>query len=902
MLKEATPRAIFLSEYQSPEYQILKTDLSLDIGEAATRVYSRLTVRRGSGIAADTPLVLDGVDLELLAVAVDGVPLGSNQYRRDELALTLFDLPDEAVISIETVIHPDLNTALEGLYRSGGMYCTQCEAEGFRRITYYLDRPDVQSVFTTTITADGSRYPVLLANGNRVADRDLGGGRRAVTWHDPHPKPSYLFAAVAGDLAVRRDRFVTGSGRAVTLEIFSEPHNIEQCGYAMESLKRAMRWDEERYGREYDLDVYMIVAVEDFNMGAMENKGLNIFNTACVLASPDTATDAAYQRVEAVVAHEYFHNWSGNRVTCRDWFQLSLKEGFTVFRDAEFSADMHSRTVKRIEDVTVLRTVQFAEDAGPLAHPVRPASYIEISNFYTPTVYEKGAEVVRMLHTLLGPEAFRRGCDQYFERHDGSAATTDDFVAAMAEAGGLDLDQFQRWYDQAGTPQLTVSEQFGDGCLTLRIAQRCPPTPGQPDKVPFHLPVLFGLIGPDGGEIDGGSLDADSDQALHWRPDDKGGCGSFLLELRAGEASVRLSGLAARPRVSLLRGFSAPVRVDFARPDGDLAFLVRHDSDGFARWDALQTLVVAEIERLRHNGGEPADPLVELFIALAREAADAAEAARPDEAEIKSLLAVMLTLPDPGYLFEQATDIDIDGTCDALAALQRALASRGRPAWERLLDLNRSDGAFSTEPRAMARRALGNAALAMLTPALDAAEAARRLAERYRGADNLTDRRAALCQLMRHETVDPMLRRELLDDFLTRWRHEALVVDQWLALQAASPLVGAEAVRALAAHAAFDPGNPNKLRALYGTFTRQNPRRFHERDGSGYRLLADVVAELDGRNPAMASALAKPLTRWRRMDAARAEHMRRALESIAGVEGLSRDVYEVVTKSLAPSP
>jgi aminopeptidase N len=527
---------------------------------------------------------------------------------------------------------------------------------------------------------------------------------------------------------------------------------------------------------------------------------------------------------------------------------------------------------------------------------VRPDSYIEISNFYTPTVYEKGAEVVRMLHTLLGPEAFRRGCDLYFERHDGSAATTDDFVAAMARAGGIDLDQFQRWYDQAGTPVLDGKRAVRRRRPDSAITQSCPPTPGQPDKAPFHVPVLFGLIDTHGQEIDGASLDASSDQALHWRPGDGRRGGSFLLELRAREARVHIRGAAGRPRVSLLRGFSAPVRVEYARPDDDLAFLARHDTDGFARWDALQTLVVAEIERLRRHGGEPAEALVELYIALAAQAADA-----PESAEVKSLLAVMLTLPDAGYLFEQATVIDVDGTCDALAVLQKALAERGHRAWERLIDGNGAQEPFSTESLAMARRALANAALALLAPSLDGDEAARRLAARYRAADNLTDRRAALHQLMGHETVDPMLRQELLDDFLARWRRQALVVDQWLALQAASPLVDAQAVRALAAHAAFDAGNPNKLRALYGTFCRQNPRRFHERDGSGYRLLADVVAGLDGRNPAMASALAKPLTRWRRMDPGRAEQMRRALEALAGIDGLSRDVYEVVTKSLSPS-
>ncbi|MEQ9002240.1 MAG: aminopeptidase N, partial [Pseudomonadales bacterium] len=740
MARDAEPRTILLSEYQAPDYLTEETALTFEIADGETQVSSRLRVKRRPGADSAAPLVLNGQDLTLCSVAVDGVTLGANQYRSDDASLVIFDLPASAEVEVVTRIHPEANSALEGLYQSGGMYCTQCEPEGFRRITYYQDRPDVQSVFTTTIVADGGRYPQLLANGNRISERTLPDGRLAVTWHDPFPKPSYLFALVAGNLAVLEDEFVTASGRAVTLQIYSEPHNIGQCGYAMGALKRAMRWDETTYGREYDLDVYMIVAVEDFNMGAMENKGLNIFNTSCVLASPDTATDAAYRRVEAVVAHEYFHNWSGNRVTCRDWFQLSLKEGFTVFRDAEFTSDMHARTVKRIEDVALLRTVQFAEDAGPLAHPVRPGSYIEISNFYTPTVYEKGAEVVRMLHTLLGPEAFRRGSDRYFERHDGSAATTDDFVAAMAWAGDLDLTQFQRWYDQAGTPVLTVREQFAHGRLTLTVAQHCPPTPGQRDKAPFHVPVLFALVGADGGDVDGAGLRVEATEPLAWRPADGDVAGGFLLQLRAAEASVELSGLRDRPRVSLLRGFSAPVRLAYQRPATDLVFLAEHDSDGFARWDALQTLVVAEIDRLR-GGGEPDADLVALFGRLGEGAL-----AAPDDAEARTLLAVLLTLPDPGYLFEQATVVDVDGTCDAVAALRQAIAAAHRPGWQRLLEANAPDGAYATDPRAMARRALKHAALALLAPALSGDEAGAVLADQYRLADNLTDRRAALQQ------------------------------------------------------------------------------------------------------------------------------------------------------------
>ncbi|MFP6816321.1 MAG: aminopeptidase N, partial [Pseudomonadales bacterium] len=542
--QSSQPKTIYLDEYQPSTYKTLETFLDFDIRDGYTLVESRLVVER-SEVALDRTLILDGQDLELVSVAVDGVALSSNEYQLDADSLTLVNLPDACEVVVVTRIEPEQNSALEGLYKSGSMYCTQCEAEGFRKITYYQDRPDVLSRFTTTLEADATSYPVLLANGNLIADERVGPDRRRVTWRDPFPKPSYLFALVAGDLALLTDEFITASGRKVDLRIYSEPHNIAQCGYAMEVLKRAMRWDEEVFGREYDLDVFMIVAVEDFNMGAMENKGLNIFNTSCVLATPDTATDAAYQRVEGVVAHEYFHNWSGNRVTCRDWFQLSLKEGFTVFRDSEFSSDMNSRTVKRIEDVNFLRSVQFAEDAGPMAHPVRPASYIEISNFYTTTVYEKGSEVVRMLHTMLGPERFRQGSDLYFERHDGSAATTDDFLAAMTEAADLDLDQFQRWYSQAGTPLLEVESGWNAGTLTLRISQSCPQTPGQPAKKPFHIPVMLGLLDSGGVELVDENLQFHGSGHVQHRPE----ISSLLVYVTEPVTEVRIGGLDAEPTV-----------------------------------------------------------------------------------------------------------------------------------------------------------------------------------------------------------------------------------------------------------------------------------------------------------------------------------------------------------------
>jgi len=889
-MKDAQPRTIRLADYEPPAYRTLETELSFDLRDDGTRVESRLKLRREGAAEA---LVLDGENLELLSVAVNGETLSSNAYRLDDGSLTLFDLPDEVELRIVTRISPETNDALEGLYKSSGMYCTQCEAEGFRRITYYQDRPDVLSVFTTHIEADADRYPVLLANGNPVGEETRPDGRRRVTWHDPHPKPSYLFALVAGDLALLEDSFVTASGRTVVLRIYSEPHNIDQCHYAMGALKRAMRWDEEVYGREYDLDIFMVVAVEDFNMGAMENKGLNIFNTSCVLATADTATDAAFRRVEAVVAHEYFHNWSGNRVTCRDWFQLSLKEGFTVFRDAEFSADMHSRTVKRIEDVRQLRALQFAEDAGPLAHPVRPPSYMEISNFYTVTVYEKGAEVVRMLHTLLGPEVFRRGSDLYFERHDGGAVTTDDFVAAMADASGRDLSQFQRWYDQAGTPRVAVASRWEGTRLTLDFAQSCPPTPEQSEKAPFLIPVLFSLLDGDGHELPVDPEQVGGDATVRRHPS-----GSLLLELTDARASVTIDGLEREPVVSLLRGFSAPVRLDVERDDATLRFLAVNDQDGFARWDALQTLWMGEIERLRREPGSAVrDEVLDLAASLLEQAVAAARP-QPDP-ERTAMLAALLTPPEENYVFEMTDPVDVDELCGARDRLLDGLASVLQPAYRTLYHATvAGDAAYAPDPASMGRRALNEVALAGLARGLPAAELTALLEAHYRQADNLSDRRMALVQAI-NAPLDGAWQRRLFEDFYQRWRDESLVVNLWFALQASARSTAAADIEALERHPAFDRRNPNKLRALYGAFSQQNARNFHALDGSGYRLLAERIAEVDGANPQMAAGLAKPLTRWRRYDAARQRLMVAELEALVARDGLSRDLYEVVSKSLA---
>ena len=880
---------VFLKDYQSPAYKTVETYLSFDIRPEQTRVTSRLRIERARPELGDAgPLVLDGQDLELKSVAVDGVPLAGNEYRVHEEGLEIFQLPAQCELAIETVISPETNTSLEGLYKSGGMYCTQCEAEGFRKITYYQDRPDVLSRFTTSIEADAERYPVLLSNGNLVSDESVDGGRRRVTWQDPFPKPSYLFALVAGELALLEDQFVTRSGRSVTLQIYSEPHNIGQCGYAMAALKRAMRWDEEAFGREYDLDIFMIVAVEDFNMGAMENKGLNIFNTSCVLATPDTATDAAYQRVEAVVAHEYFHNWSGNRVTCRDWFQLSLKEGFTVFRDAEFSSDMNSRTVKRIEDVNFLRSVQFAEDAGPMAHPIRPDSYIEISNFYTTTVYEKGSEVVRMLNTLLGPGVFRRGSDIYFARHDGSAATTDDFLAAMGEASDVDLGQFRRWYEQAGTPLLRVVERFQGDRLTLQITQSCPPTPGQSEKPPLHVPVAIGLLDAQGADLVAAGLQVHSAARVEVRPESS----SLLLHVTEPETALTVSGLSARPQVSFLRGFSAPVRVDFPRGSDTLAFLAVHDSDGFARWDALQTLLVDEVSKVQ-AGAAVSATVTEVFAQLLGLALGGGPA------ETNFLLAALLTLPEENYLFEQIADFEVNAVCAAREDLRAHLAGSHLSLWRDLYDAHGAMGPYATDALSMSRRALRNVALSYLSAALSGEPLQDLLLEHYSAADNLTDRRAALAELVEAESVAESVREETLAGFYQGWQAEALVVDLWFSLQAASSLCDVGRLEQLETHPAFDARNPNKLRAVYGAFAQRNHRNFHALDGSGYDFLASRVLTLNATNPQIASRLLTPLTRWQRHDTRRQELMCDALRRIAAAEDLSKDVYEVVRKSLS---
>ncbi|UTW13774.1 aminopeptidase N [Marinobacterium rhizophilum] len=870
------PQAIYLKDYQVPAYLVDATTLRFELADDQTRVRSTLTMRRNPDApSAPAPLELHGHEsLELCRLAIDGQDLAATDYQREGELLSIAEVPASFVLECTTRIHPQTNTALEGLYLSGGMYCTQCEAEGFRRITFYMDRPDVMSVFTTTVEADKARFPVLLSNGNPV-DSGEQGGRHWVTWEDPFPKPAYLFALVAGDLQHIERPYKTASGREVALRIFAEPKDLDKLDHAMDSLVNAMRWDEDVYGREYDLDIYMIVAVDFFNMGAMENKGLNIFNTSCVLASPQTTTDAAYQRVEGVVAHEYFHNWSGNRVTCRDWFQLSLKEGFTVFRDAEFSADINSRTVKRIEDVTLLRTAQFAEDAGPMAHPVRPASYIEISNFYTLTVYEKGAEVVRMLHTLLGPELFRQGSDLYFERHDGQAVTTDDFVCAMEAVSGRDLTQFRRWYSQAGTPTLRVTDDYDAATqrYRLHVEQLLPQTPDKLEKLPLHIPLSVGLLDERGAdtELDGGAT-------------------TVVLELTEQRQSFAFEGIKARPVPSLLRGFSAPVRLQYAYSRDALVFLMRHDSDGFNRWDAGQQLAVEIMQGLM------ADYRQGRALQLDQALVDAYAAVLDDETLDPAMVAKVLSLPSEAYLSELSECIDVDAIHAARNFVRAELARALEPALLRRYEALAPRCDYAPSADQVAQRSLRNLCLSYLM-ALEAPAHLVRARAQYDGCDNMTERQAAL-SLIAHSgfEVDAAA---VLEDFYQRYENETLVVNQWLAVQACDPKPGALArIQALMEHAAFDLRNPNKVRSLISTFCAMNAVNFHDASGAGYAFLADRIIEMNRLNPQVASRLLTPLTRWRKYDEARQALMQAQLRRIQGSGELSRDVYEVVSKSL----
>ena len=876
------PATVYLKDYRAPDYGIESVELRFDLGEETTRVHARLHVTsqydRATGVR---PLVLDGHDVVLKSVTLDGRPLRTEEYTLNPASLIIPQLPARCTLEIETEIRPQDNTTLMGLYKSSGNFCTQCEAQGFRRMTYFLDRPDVMARYTTTIVADRTQYPVLLSNGNRVAQGTMDGQRHFATWQDPFPKPSYLFALVAGDLARIEDEFVTRSGRKVLLHMFVQQHNAHKCQHAMASLKKAMHWDEVVYGCEYDLDVYMVVAVDDFNMGAMENKGLNVFNSKYVLAQPETATDMDYQGIEGVIGHEYFHNWSGNRVTCRDWFQLSLKEGFTVFRDQEFSADMGSRGVKRIQDVNALRSHQFREDAGPMAHPVRPPSYVEINNFYTMTVYNKGAEVVRMLHGLLGASGFRKGTDLYFSRHDGQAVTTDDFVAALEDANATDFSQFRRWYSQAGTPVLHIQRAYSaaERTYTLRVRQSCPATPGQEHKQPFHIPLAVGLLDAEGQDL-----------PLRLSGETASVSGTRVLPIRNEDETFVFIDVPHAPVPSLLRGFSAPVKIEIDLTDAERCFLMGHDSDAFNRWEAGQQLAIKIILRLidAERAGRPW-VLDAAFIA-------AMEKTLHSNTLDQAMIAQVLSLPSESYVAEFMPVIDPQAIHTALRFMRRSLAQALGAAMLKIYEANAHAGPYSTDAHAMGQRSLKNVCLGYLME-LEDPQFTQRCVRQFHDAGNMTDQMAALHALV---NTDGAERTAALAAFYEQWRDDALVMDKWLAIQATSRLpTTLAAVKALTSHPVFNIKNPNKVRALIGSFCHANPARFHAASGEGYRFIGDFIRTLDPINPQVAARLVAAFSLWRRYDPPRQALMREQLQRILAIPELSRDVYEIVSKSLA---
>ena len=877
----AKPAATRLEDYALPPFLIDEVDLDFELDEARTLVRAKLKVRRNPDAAPAADLVLDGRGLDTHAVRIDGEPVAGNRVEIAAETLTVRDAPDAFVLDTEVAVRPGENKSLEGLYGSSGNLCTQCEAEGFRKITWFLDRPDVMARYRTRIAADPRRFPVMLSNGNDVDRGALDDGRRYVVWEDPFPKPSYLFALVAGRLECVEDSFTTRSGREVALRIYVEAHNLDRCGHAMRSLKHAMRWDEDVYGLEYDLDIFMIVAVDDFNMGAMENKGLNVFNSVYVLARPDTATDNDFAAIEAVVAHEYFHNWTGNRVTCRDWFQLSLKEGLTVFRDQEFSADMASRAVKRIRDVRLLRTHQFAEDAGPMAHAVRPDSYIEISNFYTVTIYNKGAELIRMLHTLLGDEGFKAGMRLYFERHDGQAVTTGDFVRAMEAASGMNLGQFRRWYTQAGTPVLTARGAYdaARSQYVLDIEQRTPPTPGQPEKLPLHVPVRVALLGEDGRNV-----------PLHCAESGLAGENEAVIDVREPRHTFRFSNVPARPVPSIARGFSAPVKVEIERGDDELAFLIAHETDPCNRWDAAQEYSTRLMLKMVEDRLAGADlDLPDAFVLAMR-------ALLLDEAIDPAFTAEALTLPSESNLADRMEVIAVEAIHDVREAVRATLALRLEDAFAYVYDANRPRGPYRFDAEGAGRRGLKNLCLRYLME-LDDPAVRSNCRHQLETADNMTD---ALTALACFANARGTQREERLAWFEARWKDDPLVLDKWFALQATSRLPETLGhVRGLIRHRAFDIKNPNRIRALIGAFCHANQRRFHDASGEGYRFLSEHVLTIDAFNPLTAARLLSAASRWRRLDAERRALLRGELERILAVPKLSKDCYEVAKKFLA---
>ncbi|KTC87990.1 aminopeptidase N [Legionella drozanskii] len=852
----------YRKDYQSPSFLVDTIDLDFDLHDDHALVKNRMRLHRQR--AGD--LHLYGDELELISITMNDKQLSKNDYHLEKDDLIIGNCPDNFTLEVVTRIRPQDNTQLSGLYRSQQLFCTQCEAEGFRRITFYLDRPDVLATYTTRIAADKTKYPILLSNGNLIDSGDLDHGRHWVKWEDPFKKPSYLFALVAGDLACVQDKFTTCSGKVVDLRIYVEPGNEDKCTHAMESVKNAMRWDEEVYGREYDLNIYMIVAVSDFNMGAMENKGLNLFNSKYILARPDTATDQDFADVEGVVGHEYFHNWTGNRVTCRDWFQLSLKEGLTVFRDQEFSRDMNSRDVNRIADVKVLRSTQFPEDAGSMAHPVRPDSYQEINNFYTATVYNKGAEVIRMQHTLLGKEGFRRGMDLYFKRHDGQAVTIDDFVAAMEDANKVDLTQFKLWYSQAGTPEIQATIDYDAGNLKLTLTQSCPPTPECKEKKPFHIPIRIALF-----DEQGKSLPLKQE----------------VLELREAQQTFHFSGLTAKPIVSLLRDFSAPVKLKCQLSQDELLSLLRFESDGYAKWDAAQSLA---LDCINHYFNTPSNEwtIPQSLLAAYRHVLD-------DESLDYALRADLLIPPGFEEVAATLTTVDVDAVEKARDFFRVEL---GKHLYEDLemtyltLWQEEDHGMYA---KAYGKRKLRNVCLGLMMKA-DEAHTLSICQQQFIKAKTMTDQIASFAAL--NNCSQGRAREQAIDNFYRQWSQNDLVLDKWFSIQACSELTDTLArVKILIKHPAFSLKNPNKVRAVIAAFCQANPRHFHAADGSGYVFLREILEQMDKINPQIAARLATPFTRWRRFDSTRQQLMKKQLKQLAALD-LSPDLGEMVEKSL----
>ncbi|MBD8553147.1 aminopeptidase N [Rhizobium sp. CFBP 8762] len=876
-MRTDTGQTVSLADYRPTDFVLERVDLTFELDPAATKVESRLIFHRRDGVSPDAPLWLDGDELSLTALAVDQTPVPEHAYTVQSNGLTITGLPGSGAfeVMITTIIAPQANTKLMGLYRTSGVYCTQCEADGFRRITYFPDRPDVLAVYTVTIMADKATAPLLLSNGNRLGGGDLGDGRHFATWFDPHPKPCYLFALVAGDLGVIEEPFVTRSGRNVALKIYVEHGKEPRAAYAMDALKRSMRWDEDVFGCEYDLDIFMIVAVSDFNMGAMENKGLNIFNDKYVLADPETATDTDYALIEAIIAHEYFHNWTGNRITCRDWFQLCLKEGLTVYRDHEFSADQRSRAVKRIAEVRHLKAEQFPEDAGPLAHPVRPQQYREINNFYTTTVYEKGSEVTRMIATLVGPEAFKAGMDLYFARHDGQAATVEDFVACFEETSGRDLTQFSLWYSQAGTPHITVETNFDADArtFTLSLAQAVKPTPGQSEKAAMHIPLRLALLNAHGESLPL-KVAADADIT------------GDVLHLTETKQRIVFENLSGSPILSINRGFSAPVTLIQSQSPAELALIAGHETDLYARWQALTDLAMPTL--MAASTGDTASPdplLIETLLAIAA-----------DDALESAFSALALTLPSEADIARAiGANTDPDAIRTARQATLKAVANAGASLFDDLFTTMATPGPFTPDAQSAGKRALRAVALTYLTAADGTPD---RAAQAFADANNMTDLSQAL-NLLVHTFPNSSEAKSALDTFATRFGDNPLVIDKWFVAQATIPGPDTLArVQALLNHPLFNRNNPNRLRSLIGTFAFSNPTGLHRADGKAYDFLVDQILEIDRRNPQVAARILTSLRSWRQLEPVRGQKAQAALARLASARPLSNDVSDIVERIL----